>query len=64
MQNCREFLSFVVLVIRAIGGLGGAVQNSYRDVLVYSSFVHSKPKKGKGPLYKANPNELKNNQAK
>lgn len=39
--TCREFLSFVVFVIRVIGGLGGAVQNSYRDVLVYSSFVHS-----------------------
>ena len=24
-----------------MGGLGGSVQNSYRDVLVYSSFVHS-----------------------
>lgn len=39
--TCRGFLSFVVLVIRVLGGLGGAVQNSYRDVLVYSSFVHS-----------------------
>nr|WIW39744.1 NADH dehydrogenase subunit 2 [Bathymodiolus septemdierum] len=39
--TCTEFLSFVVFVMSVMGGLGGAVQNSYRDVLVYSSFVHS-----------------------
>lgn len=39
--TCREFLCVVVFVMRVLGGLGGSVQNSYRDVLVYSSFVHS-----------------------
>jgi len=39
--TCGEFLSLVVFAIRIIGGLGGCIQNSYRDVLVYSSFVHS-----------------------
>nr|ATB19123.1 NADH dehydrogenase subunit 2 [Bathymodiolus manusensis] len=38
---CSEFLYFVVFVMSVLGGLGGTVQNSYRDVLVYSSFVHS-----------------------
>lgn len=38
---CTEFLYVVIFVIRFLGGVGGLVQNSYRDVLVYSSFVHS-----------------------
>lgn len=38
---CREFLYFVIFAIRVLGGLGGSIQISYRDVLVYSSFVHS-----------------------
>lgn len=37
---CREFLYLVIFAIRVLGGLGGSIQNSYRDVLVYSSFVH------------------------
>nr|YP_010230679.1 NADH dehydrogenase subunit 2 [Bathymodiolus brooksi]QSV10356.1 NADH dehydrogenase subunit 2 [Bathymodiolus brooksi] len=39
--TCSEFLCVVVFVMSVLGGLGGSVQNSYRDVLVYSSFVHS-----------------------
>nr|YP_009407576.1 NADH dehydrogenase subunit 2 [Gigantidas platifrons]ASB29952.1 NADH dehydrogenase subunit 2 [Gigantidas platifrons]ASB29960.1 NADH dehydrogenase subunit 2 [Gigantidas platifrons]BAV25055.1 NADH dehydrogenase subunit 2 [Gigantidas platifrons] len=38
---CSEFLYFVIFAMSVLGGLGGSIQNSYRDVLVYSSFVHS-----------------------
>nr|YP_009520110.1 NADH dehydrogenase subunit 2 [Bathymodiolus securiformis]ATB19141.1 NADH dehydrogenase subunit 2 [Bathymodiolus securiformis] len=37
---CSEFLYFVIFAMSILGGLGGSIQNSYRDVLVYSSFVH------------------------